>query len=1102
MNSVSRWGVCLMIACVYLAGQATNVSQIRGTVVDSTGAAMAGAEVKASQTETGATRSTITDAQGNYILPELSIGPYQLEVTKAGFSRYVQTGIVLQVNVSPTVDVTMKIGALTDEVSVHADAAMVEMQNTSIGQVVDQSRVVDLPLNGRQATDLIYLTPGTTTGRTFRASYPTSVSIAIAGGVVGSVAYALDGGPNNDGLSNQNLPLPFPDALQEFKVETNALPAQYGYYASGAVNAVTKSGTNALHGNLFEFVRNGDLNARNTFDAVRDNLKRNQFGGTVGGPIKKDKLFFFLGYQDTIIRSNPSAPPAFVPTAAELKGDFSAVIGNRACPTIAPKTTAGLTISPIALAVAARLPQPTNPCGLISYPQLSSYTENQGVARVDYQVSASHSIFGRYLITRLEQPAGDPSAQLLIASQPGFSDQIQNLTLGDTYVISSRTVNSFKLTGTRSFNTTVVSDYGSLPQFGVQGLYQLPLQKGISAHYISNLTVSSAFTVSTTPAVQPYDTLALNDDIGLQRGSHQLSFGVNFMDVRAFAVNDLNTNGAITFSGQGGTGSAMGDFIYGKPVSFSQLAPIDSSQRQVVFGLYAQDTWKVNRRLTVNLGVRWDPFLSHVDPYGHAYRFDMNAFLAGFRSTIYKNSAIGILYPGDPGGPNGGQLTSNRLANFSPRFGIAWDPRGDGKMSIRAGWGLFYNFPSMSYDQFGVTTPFGGSVTVNNPSFVNPWASLPGGASPFPGLFGTTASLFPTNGNNYSYPANVPTNSLQQFNLSVQRQFGADWLVTASYVGNVTRHLWIDQQINPAVYIPGNCVAGQYGLTAPGPCSTTANTLNRRVLSLINPNQTPASNAPFNTQPYFQNVDLVYPYGNGSYDGLILTAAHRFARNFSSTTNFTWSHCISDIYSPGLGFPPFMTSNPNNPRGDRGNCQSADVRKVFSESLVVSSPKFSNKALQVVAGNWRMGSAIHVDSGYYLVVNTVVDVALNGSGLVQRPNLVLPNNVYLPNKGQSGWLNRAAFANAATGAYGNLGSNNILGPGAINVDASLSRIFPIRESKQLEFRFEAFNLPNLVNLYNPVVALIAPNFGVPAPPAARAPRNDPRILQLALKFGF
>ena len=1083
-----------------LLGQAVSTSQIRGVIQDPTGAVIAGAEVKVRQTDTGAVRAATSEVDGSYALPGLPVGPYQLEVTKQGFSKYLQSGIVLQVNVNPTIDVTLKVGALTEEISVQANAAMVETQNTSVGQVVDEKRVVELPLNGRQPTDLIFLTPSVTTGRTFRASYPSSVSVSISGGTVGSVAFALDGGTNNDGLSNQNLPLPFPDALQEFKVETSSLPAQYGYYSSGSVNAVTKSGTNGFHGDLFEFVRNYDFNARNTFDAKRDNLKRNQFGGTLGGPIKKDKLFFFLGYQDSLIRSAPDAPPAFVPTTAMLSGDFSA------CPTFAPRAVpSGFTISPIARAVSSLLPATSDPCGRVTYPQIASYTENQGIARMDYQVSPRHSLFARYFITRLEQPPGDPKANLLVAAQLGFSDQVQNLTVGDTYLLNARTVNSFRLTGTRSYNTTVVGDYANLSQLGVQGLFQMPSIKGLSSRYVSNLVVNGAFSVTTTPAVQPYDTLAFNDDVNIQRGPHQISFGGNFTDVRAFAVNYLNTNGNATFTGQPGsplsTGSGMADFIYGRPVTFSQLAPIYSDQRQIVFGFYGQDSWKLSRRLTVNAGLRWDPFLAHVDPYQHAYRFDLSAFRSGFQSRVYPNSAIGILYPGDPGGPVGGRFADNKMKQFSPRVGIAFDPLGNGKTSIRAGWGLFYNFPAMSFDQFGVTTPFGGSVTVNNPLLGSPWSSLPGGTSPFPGLFGTKGSLFPTNGNNYSYPADTPPPSVQQFNFSFQQQLGSDWLVSATYLGNVSRHLWIDQQLNPAVYIPGNCAAGQYGLTAAGLCSTTGNTLFRRALSLINPNQTPASNAPFNTLPYFQNVNVIYPFGTGSYNGLVLTASHRLARNFSSTTNYTWAHCISDLYSPGLGFGPFMTANPNSPRGDRGNCPGADVRQAFNESLIVSSPKFGDRMVQMLAGDWRLGVAIKVDSGGFLVVNTVTDVALNGNGGVQRPNQVLPD-VYLPNKDQSGWLNRAAFANAATGSYGNLGANNIQAPGAINVDVSLSRIFRVRERQQVEFRAEAFNLPNLVNLYNPVTTLTSANFGVPAPPAARTPRQDPRILQFALKYIF
>jgi hypothetical protein len=253
---------CLLSLCSILWGQAISTSKIKGTVQDPTGAAVAGAEVKVTQTATGATRTTTTGADGSYLFTELPIGPYQLEVSKEGFNRYVQTGIMLQVNSNPTIDVALKVGNMTEQVVVEASAAMVETENAGVGQVIDQQRVVDLPLNGRVGTDLLYLTGGTSEGRAFRGSYPTQASPSIAGRMAGSVSYWLDGGINNDPLSNQNLPLPFPDALQEFKVETSSLPAQYGVHPAGAVNAVTKSGSNEFRGDLFEFVRNYVFDAR------------------------------------------------------------------------------------------------------------------------------------------------------------------------------------------------------------------------------------------------------------------------------------------------------------------------------------------------------------------------------------------------------------------------------------------------------------------------------------------------------------------------------------------------------------------------------------------------------------------------------------------------------------------------------------------------------------------------------------------------------------------------------------------------------------------------------------------------------------------------
>ena len=328
MRSKFVIGLCFFFSCAILSAQTISTSQIRGTIIDATGAPVPGAEITLTQTATGAVRTATSGTDGVYTLPELVVGPYQLTVTKTGFSKYVQTGIVLQVGVNPTINVSLT-GRRGDAGSDRAgcNAQMVEIQNTGVGQVTAPQQVQDLPLNGRQVTDLLPSARAVGEGRAFRASYPSSSVISIAGGAQGSVAYWLDGGTHNDPLSNQNLPLPFPDTVEEFKVETSSLPAQYGTHPSGTVNVVTKSGTNAFHGDAFEYLRNYIFDSRNTAFAAaspaittrhfrpdcepaaalaaspRDDLKRNQFGGTIGGPIQKDKLFFFLGWQDTIQRS-------------------------------------------------------------------------------------------------------------------------------------------------------------------------------------------------------------------------------------------------------------------------------------------------------------------------------------------------------------------------------------------------------------------------------------------------------------------------------------------------------------------------------------------------------------------------------------------------------------------------------------------------------------------------------------------------------------------------------------------------------------------------------------------------------------------------------
>ena len=378
MRNSFVFALCSIVTCAATWAQAVSTAQISGTVRDSAGLAVPGAVIKAMQTATGAERTVTSSTDGGYVLPNLPVGPYRLEVSKEGFAHYVQSGIVLQVDSNPTVDATLKVGSVTEQVVVQADASMVETHSTGVGQVVDQQRIVDLPLNGRQATQLIFLAGAASVGynrdiNTVK-NYPVA-AISVAGGQSGGMTYLMDGGTYNDPMSNLNLPFPFPDALQEFKVETSALPAQYGQHSAAAVNVVTKSGNNEIHGNAFEFVRNGDFNARNFFAAARDSLKRNQFGGTLGGPIRRNKLFFFLGFQDTIQRSDPSSNITYDPTAAMLGGDFTTIAspacnGGRQLTLAAPFANNQLSPAMFDKAgfnLARRLPVSSDPCGKISY---------------------------------------------------------------------------------------------------------------------------------------------------------------------------------------------------------------------------------------------------------------------------------------------------------------------------------------------------------------------------------------------------------------------------------------------------------------------------------------------------------------------------------------------------------------------------------------------------------------------------------------------------------------------------------------------------------------------------------------------------------------
>ena len=542
----------------------------------------------------------------------------------------------------------------------------------------------------------------------------------------------------------------------------------------------------------------------------------------------------------------------------------------------------------------------------------------------------------------------------------------------------------------------------------------------------------------------------------------------------------------------------LADFLLGKPSALTQATTTLAYERMNYFGLYAQDAWKATSRLTITYGLRWDPYLPLWTKYGWTPHFDTGLFAQNVHSTVFVNAPAGLIFPGDAQYP-GNRVAEHRWNNLAPRVALAWDPKGDGKTSVRAAYGRFFDLPALNnYVGFGSTPPIGNTTTVNFPaSFADPWAGVPGG-NPYP-LTVSPNSPFINFGTYENFLLNPKTTYSQQWNLSVQRQLGANWLVTANYIGNSTIHVWGGNQANPGQYMQGSCVING---AVTNPCSTTANVNFRRTLYLQNPAQ----------GTYYGSIAQLDDGGTGNYNGLILSVQHRLSRGYSILANYTLSHCISDLANPELAVAGANFTIPSNRHYDRSNCVLADRRQIFNLSAVFEMPRFANPKLRAVASGWQLSPIIKAQTGPYISVTSGVDQALTGQG-GQRAVQVLADP-YSPNRSASSYLNPAAFAQPAAGTYSSLGANNILAPGALYVNAAVTRTFRIAERHSLQFRFEGFNIPNHANLGPPNGlsgnGTAAGSTGFLTPTAARNSQtfgqilssDDPRILQGALKFVF
>jgi hypothetical protein len=1076
-----------------------STAQLSGRVADESGAVLPGATITVTQTDTGYMRSDVTDGNGSYVLTNLPLGPYRFEVALQGFRTYVQTGIVLQVGASPVLNAVLAVGALEESVTVTGAAPLVDVQSAGISDVVQNEEILALPLNGRNAVELVMIAGAAVqTGQASLRGIPGGLSVSVAGGQSYGVAYLLDGAMHNNPQDNLNMPFPFPDALQEFSVATSGLNAQHGMHSGAAVNAVTKSGTNRFTGNAFEFLRDRRFNATDPFAQrgpdgrrVDDGLQRNQFGGTFGGPIVPNRLFFFGAYQGTTVRQQPASNIAWVPTAAMLAGDFTD-FASPACNGGRQITLRGgfqnnridpARFSRPALNMVKHLPTTTDPCGQVTYKTRTDSNEGQFLGRIDYQRTADDTIFGRYMATAYAQPTD--MSDTVLSIQLGVDDLAHSLAVGDTHVFGSNTINALRF----SFNRA--------------GVYRLapvtfdPYDLGSDVYSyqpdVMVATVQGGFQVANRgPSRFVTNASHVSDDLTLVRGNHQLSFGASVAYWRFAFQSHSRSAGDWNFTGQL-TGLGLADFLTGRVGRLEHGGPAILPMDQWYMGLYAQDTWRAGPRITFNAGVRWEPYFGQNVLNGAVYNFSRENFRSDVRSRVFVNAPAGLIYPGDPGFPPGMRGINTQWMNFSPRVGLGWDIEGDGRTAVRASYGLSYDFPTAEYQLINANSPpYGNRTLVEDPpgGFERPYAHI--GGDPHPILTHRDTEFIPYGAFGATDP-NINSPRVQQWNVTLERQIGVVWQVAVSYLGSHTDRLWNQVAINPGVFLGlGPCtLQGVFYAT----CSNNGNLNQRRLFSLSGEN--PAASQ------LLGNMDIHTDLGTQDYRGLKLSFQRRAARGLSLSGNYTASRCFGDSSFQTGGFPQIANgyTNPDDPAFDRGLCDQ-DRTHIGVFTAGVQAPQFGGSVARVVFSDWRVSGILSARSGSPINVIAGQDRALSGIQR-QRVNQVLDNPY--GDKTLDNWLNPAAFAQPALGTLGNFRRNSVRAPGFRSVDLSLSRLIPLGAPRSLELRVETFNLLNTFNWGPPRLAAggrTDTNFNSGAFGRITAMAGTPRILQFGVKYAF
>jgi hypothetical protein len=1093
--------------CVFLLFAGTRVSaqqitgSIRGTVTDASGAVVEGATVSAEQSETGLTRTTTTDRVGGYVLLELPVGHYQVQVEHKGFQKYVQQGITLDVNETAAVAVRLKVGNEIEKVEVTADADLIQNTVSSLGTVVSEREILDLPLNGRNFTQLGILQPGVV---------PLTPGLAEAGGSLrASQAYAvngqrpesnnflIDGANNFNGVDGGFVLKPPVDAVVEFRILTHSANAEFGNSVGSTTNIITRSGTNQIHGAAWEFFRNDVFDATNYFAATTEPLKQNQFGGSLGGPIKKDKTFLY-GFYEGFRNRQGETQSSTVPSVAERSGDFSSscqegftagfcnnpnhqlfnVFLNK------PYPNNQLTdINPLSVGLLSLFPLPNTGPNLFISTQIVQQDSDQFGFRFDHYLSASNMLNFRYMYSNGTEFDPIPVSG---ASVPGFpigqDQRAQNFVAQETHTFSPALIgvvrfsylrNKF-LYGERTNHTTPAS-------LGFN--YTPSLDVAVGPPFIQVNGYTTVGDPITGPRNSYENAFDYNGSISWVRGRHELKFGGGYQHLQVNVLQGIASNGFFVFAPFPVVPNAFASFMFGQPVFFLQgRGDFGRGIRGNSLNGYGQDTYRVNSRLTLNLGLRYElPF-----PYTEVQN-RQTLFIPGRQSTVIPGAPLGVLYPGDTGVPRG--LIQTDKKGFAPRVGFAWDPTGSAKWLVTSSYGIFYE-PYYTGQGGPLQSPISAppflqTEQISGPNFANPY----NGPAPAPGVFATPLT-------NLTLDSKLSLPYAQDYDLSVQRSFGSSLLLEVGYVGTKGTKLPRFIEGNPAIYIPG--------------VSTPSNADQRRLYSGCT-----LADAPDTCK--LSSTGLIAGIANSSYNAMEVSLKKRLSHGLSFLASYTYSKSIDDASSfnlTGSASKPVAGENdlaqsPFDLAAERGpSLFDARHRLVFSYQWSLPFFQSATGLRQIALGGWQLNGIVTSMSGTPFTVFDSTDVSDQGGApeitgfSANRPNVVSGQN---PNSGPrttAAWLNAAAFAqvipdpNSPVQQFGTAGRNIGVGPRFNDWDFSVFKNFRITEAKNLQFRAEFFNVLNHPNFRLPDSDISSPTFNMIQ---AALP---PRVIQLALKFLF